>query len=139
MNIKSVAHVCIKTTDLEQTREFYCGGLGMTILFRFLRNRQTIGFYLKGSSSTFIEVFAIDATESIRREHTLNHFCLETEQIQTLRQTLLERGYSPGEIIMGADNTLQFWMQDPNGLNIEFQQYTERSAQFTGADVELEK
>ena len=31
----------------------------------------------------------------------------------------------------------QFWVQEPNGLDIEIQQYTDRSAQFTGNDVEV--
>jgi hypothetical protein len=38
---------------------------------------------------------------------------------------------------MGADNSLQFWIQDPNGLDIEFQQYPEHSSQFTGKNVEV--
>jgi hypothetical protein len=38
---------------------------------------------------------------------------------------------------MGADDSLQFWIQDPNGLDIEFQQYTEHSSQFTGRNVEV--
>ena len=38
---------------------------------------------------------------------------------------------------IAADNSLQFWAQDPNGLEIEFQQYTERSSQFTGENVDV--
>ena len=33
MPIKSVAHVCIKSTDLDATTAFYCGALGMTRVF----------------------------------------------------------------------------------------------------------
>ena len=29
-------------------------------------------------------------------------------------------------------------MRDPYGMDLEFQQYTERSAQFTGKDVEVD-
>ena len=54
----------------------------------------------------------------------------------TLRD-ILERGYAPGEIRMGADQTAQFWMKDPNGLDVEFQQYNEKSSQRTGQDVEV--
>ena len=43
-----------------------------------------------------------------------------------------------GELKMGADHTPQFWMKDPNGMDLEFQQYTERSSQFTGRDVEVD-
>jgi hypothetical protein len=68
----------------------------------------------------------------------LHHFCLETDSIEELRQRLVNRGYAPREIIMGADNSLQFWVQDPSGLEIEFQQYTDCSSQFTGKDVDLD-
>ena len=50
---------------------------------------------------------------------------------------LVDHGYAPGEIKMGADQTAQFWMKDPNGLDVEFQQYNEKSSQRTGQDVEV--
>jgi len=93
MTIKSVAHVCIKTTDLDATRDFYCGALGMTKLFDFMR--------------------------------------------KALRQHLVERGYTPREIMMGADNSYQFWMKDPNGMDLEFHEYTDKSSQITGQAVEV--
>jgi catechol 2,3-dioxygenase-like lactoylglutathione lyase family enzyme len=117
--------------------DFYAGALGMQKLFQFTRQGEVIGFYLKADNDTFIEVFRMDAAEQGNGRQVLHHFCLETDAIESLRQILVEKGYAPREIIMGADNSLQFWVQDPNGLDIEFQQYTERSSQFTGADVEV--
>jgi lactoylglutathione lyase/glyoxylase I family protein len=137
MTIKSVAHVCIKTNDLERTLDFYSGALGMQKLFNFTRGGEVIGFYLKAANDTFIEVFRMDDAEQANGRQLLHHFCLETDAIEHLRQTLMEKGYAPQEIKMGADSTLQFWVQDPNGLDIEFQQYTEQSSQFTGADVSV--
>jgi catechol 2,3-dioxygenase-like lactoylglutathione lyase family enzyme len=136
MPIKSLAHVCIKTTDLDATTEFYCGALGMAKHFNFTRNGTIIGFYMKAASDTFVEVFLADQVDGIDK-HVLSHFCLETDSIEALRKSLVERGYSPGEIKMGADQTPQFWMKDPNGMDLEFQEYTDRSAQFTGRDVEV--
>ena len=65
--IKAVAHVCIKTTDLEKTTAFYCGTLGMEKLFDFTRQGNVIGFYIKASHDTFIEVFQDD------KNHTAHH------------------------------------------------------------------
>jgi catechol 2,3-dioxygenase-like lactoylglutathione lyase family enzyme len=45
--IKSVAHACFKTADLQQTRAFYCDPLGMPKRFNFIRSGKVIGFYLK--------------------------------------------------------------------------------------------
>ena len=135
MTIQSVAHVCIKTKDLERTLDFYCDALGMQKLFNFTRNGEVIGFYLKLANDTFVEVFRTDDAEQANGRQFLHHFCLETDAIEKLRETLLHKGYTPGEVTMGADNSLQFWVKDPNGLDIEFQQYTARSSQVTGADV----
>ena len=90
---------------------------------------------MKALNETFVEVFLADEIEKIGKQ-VLNHFCLQTEDIEGLRKTILDRGYAPNEITMGVDQTLQFWMKDPNGLDVEFQQYTEQSSQFTGRDVE---
>src|SRR5437016_5871423 len=117
--------------------DFYCGALGMQKLFGFTQKGEVIGFYLKPSNDTFIEVFRTGDTEQASDGRILSHFCFETDSIETLWQTLVEQGYAPREIIMGADNALQFWIQDPNGLDIEFQQYMEHSSQFTGKNVEV--
>ena len=136
MSIRSLAHACIKTTSLEQTSGFYCDGLGMKKLFEFTRNGRVIGFYLKASELSFVEVFLAAEVEKTDGR-CLNHFCLETEDIEALRRRLVEHGYQPGEIKMGADRTWQFWIMDPNGLAVEFQQYTPESAQHTGESVEV--
>ncbi len=137
MNIKSLAHVCIKTTNLDATTDFYCGALGMKKFFDFTRKGKIIGFYMKASNDTFVEVFLAEEVEKPGKQ-VLNHFCLETDSIESLRKTLIERGYAPGEIKMAVDNTPQFWMKDPNGLDLEFQQYTDKSAQITGQAVEVD-
>jgi len=135
MKIKAVAHVCIKTTNLQLTEDYYCGLLGMEKLFHFTRKGSVIGFYMKAAGETFIEVFLVEeATNS--NSPVLSHICLLTENIKALRQLIVDRGLAPGEICMGGDNCPQFWMCDPNGMAIEFQEYTAQSSQFTGKDVE---
>ena len=115
MSIKSLAHVCLKTTNLDATADFYCGALGMKRIFDFTKKGKIVGFYMKASNETFIEVFLADEVEKIGKQ-VLSHFCLQTDSIEALRKTLMERGYAPGEIKMGADNSFQFWMKDPNGM-----------------------
>ena len=135
MKIKSVAHVCIKTTNLELTAEFYCGVLCMEKVFNFTRKGSVIGFYLKAAGETFVEVFAVGEARN-EENPVLSHICLLTDDIKRLHQRISERGLNPGKLSMGADNSYQFWMCDPNGMAIEFQEYTGKSSQFTGQDVE---
>ena len=135
--IKALAHVCLKTTDLEKTLEFYCGALGMEKLFDFTRQEKVIGCYIRASPSTFIEVFLQVETLPSGHLKALDHFCLETDHIEKVRERLLNQGYSPGDIKMGADHSWQFWIKDPGGVDVEFHQYTEQSAQLTGHGVEV--
>jgi catechol 2,3-dioxygenase-like lactoylglutathione lyase family enzyme len=137
MSIKSLAHVCLKTKDLKRATDFYCGALGMKKLFNFTRKGEVIGFYLKASNETFIEMFRTEDIDMLNSARSLHHFCLETESIAESWQALADSGYSPREITMGADNSLQFWVTDPAGLEIEFQQYNSESSQFNGKDVEV--
>jgi catechol 2,3-dioxygenase-like lactoylglutathione lyase family enzyme len=137
MSIKSLAHVCLKSTDLDATAAFYCGALGMKRLFDFTRKGKVIGFYMKADNTTFVEVFEAGETAPIEHQ-VLNHLCLETSDIVALQKALAARGLQPGEVKMGADNSYQFWMKDPNGMSMEFHQYTDKSAQFTGETVEVD-
>src|SRR5476649_2817794 len=106
MSIKSLAHVCIKTLSLDATADFYCGVLGMERYFDFCRKGKVIGFYMKASNETFIEVFLAEEVAKIEKQ-VLNHFCLETDDIAGLRQKLVDRGFGPGELKMGGDSSLQ--------------------------------
>ncbi|MEJ0000516.1 MAG: VOC family protein [Verrucomicrobiota bacterium] len=126
MSIKSLAHVCIKTADLDATAAFYCGALGLEKLFDFTRKGQRIGYYLKTGNLSFIEVFVADAIDPVGPKQVLSHLCLESGDLKGLRERLLAAGHAPGPIHLAADNTWQFWMKDPNGMDVEFQEYTDR-------------
>ena len=138
MSIKSLAHVCIKSKDLEATADFYCGALGFKRLFDFTRKGKVIGYYLKAGNTTFVEAFLADEVLPLdRQKAVLSHFCLETDDLKGLHASLVARGLKPGNVVMACDNTLQFWIDDPNALPIEFQEYTEKSSQLTGQSVEV--
>jgi len=138
MTIMSLAHVCLKTKDLDATADFYCGALGMKRMFNFTRKGKLIGYYLKAGNTTFVEAFLDGEPLPIDRQRmVLSHFCLETDDLKGLHASLVARGLKPGNIVMGADQAYQFWMDDPNGLALEFQEYNENSSQLTGESVEV--
>lgn len=136
MSIRSLAHVCIMTRNLDVTSDFYCGVLGMKKMFNFTKNGKIIGFYMRAANQTFVEAFHADEVEKIDKQG-ISHFCLETDDVEGLRKDLVTRGFEPREMRKGADNSFQFWMKDPNGIDIEFQQYSDQSSQVTGRDVEV--
>lgn len=138
MPLRAIAHVCLKTTHLAATEQFYVGLLGLTKQFEFTRRGQVIGFYLRLADRVFIEAFLSSNPPPSDPGHCLSHFCLETDDLAALHARLTAAGVPAGPIKTGADATLQFWAPDPNGVAIEFQQYTDRSAQFSTADVEVD-
>jgi glyoxylase I family protein len=136
--IAALAHVCLKTADLGATESFYCDLMGFKKQFDFTRDGKHVGFYLKIADNLFLEAFQADAPEPASTDNQLSHFCLETNDIESLRSRLESAGFQPGPIKEGADATLQFWVKDPNGISIEVQQYTENSAQFKSDPVEID-
>jgi glyoxylase I family protein len=128
--IKALAHICILTKDLDRSLEFYCGALGLRRHFDFTKNGALFGFYLQVSGNQFIEIFKAEKPEEIRGQR-IHHFCLEVEDIDAMRDALIKRGVEVTPKKLGCDQTWQCWCKDPNGVDVEFQQYTAQSSQFT--------
>ncbi len=128
--IKALAHLCVFARDLNRSREFYCGVLGLPQHFDFFKDGVLFGFYLQVSPGQFIEVFqAGPATET--RQQRIHHFCFEVEDIDALREALIKHGVAVTPKKLGCDQTWQCWCKDPDGTDVEFQQYTPKSSQFT--------
>lgn len=132
--ITALAHICIGADDLEKTRWFYCDVLGFDKKFDFIKDGELFGFYLQISDNNFIEVFrnGADAPEAGRQR--IKHFCLETDDIDAIKARIEDHGLETRPKKLGADNSWQFWCTDPNGIDMEFHQYTAESSQHTGAD-----
>lgn len=127
--IKALAHLCIFTEDLALTRDFYCHTLGLQHHFDFLKDGELFGFYLQIAPQQFVEFFQAgeDAEFGNPRVH---HLCFEVDDIDAQRAQLIQTGVEVTPKKLGCDQTWQCWCKDPNGVNIEFQQYTPQSAQF---------
>lgn len=128
--IKALAHLCIFSSDLQRSRDFYCGVLGLEPHFEFHKEGKLFGFYLKIAPGQFLEVFSTDATTEISRQR-IHHFCLEVEDMDAMLGKLSQHGVAARPKKIGCDQTWQSWCKDPDGTDIEFQQYTPQSSQFT--------
>lgn len=132
--ITGLAHICILAEDLEATRAFYCDVLGFTKQFDFIKDDALFGYYLKINDSTFIEVFKAGEGKE-QKAQRISHYCLETDDIDAVYAKLIEHGIPVrGEKTLGSDSSWQIWTKDPNGIDFEFHQYTDKSSQVTGAD-----
>jgi len=132
-----IAHVCLYVENLERSVEFYLK-LGFRRRFGFNRNGKRFGAYLEFGNDNFIELFEDTSGERTAKNGRLAHFCLETSNIDAAMKMLTERGVEFTPKKMGCDATYQIWLKDPDGNDFEIHQYTPRSAQLTGGDVEAD-
>jgi glyoxylase I family protein len=128
--IKTLAHLCIFSKDLNRSLGFYCGALGLKRHFDFFKDGHLFGFYLQVDPGHFIEVFKTDPNAEVRHQR-IHHLCLEVEDIDALREALIRGGVEVTPKKLGCDQTWQCWCQDPDGTDVEFQQYTAQSTQLT--------
>lgn len=128
--IKQLAHACIHSADLEKTRWFYCDVLGCKPGFNFIRDGNVFGFYVQLGGNTFLEVFQGQPGG----DGGIKHLAIEVRDIDALMNHLKSHALPVGEKKLGKDGSWQFWSEDPNGVKLEFQQYTPQSSQLTGAD-----
>ena len=126
--IKQIAHICLRTGDLQKTEAFWCQALGMERFFSFERNGELFGFYLKAGANTFVEVFQGDPGE----EGNIRHVALEVADIDGMIDRIKSFGASVTDKKLGADHSWQSWTEDPNGVRIELHEYTAESSQLTG-------
>ena len=126
--IKQLAHVCIRTLNLDETLRFYTEILGLEKGFDFVKDGRRIGYYIRLGNRTFIEVFQGDPGDA----GNISHMAIEVEDMDGLIERLQDHGVAVGEKKRGADDSWQVWIKDPNGIGIEFQEYTAASRQLTG-------
>jgi catechol 2,3-dioxygenase-like lactoylglutathione lyase family enzyme len=126
--IRQLAHICIHTPDLESTSRFYQEGLGLECGIDFIRDDEPFGFYLKLGNETFIEVFKGEASHP----GNINHLAIQVDDMDAVINRLRQKGYEVTDKSMGADHAWQAWTADPNGVRIEFHEYTPESLQLTG-------
>jgi catechol 2,3-dioxygenase-like lactoylglutathione lyase family enzyme len=128
--IKTLAHICIFSKDLNRSLDFYCGALGLRRHFDFIKDGALFGFYLRVGPGQFIEIFKADPAAEIHSQR-IHHFCLEVDDLDAMRDALIKRGVAVTPKKLGCDQTWQCWCKDPDGTEVEFQQYTPKSSQFT--------
>jgi catechol 2,3-dioxygenase-like lactoylglutathione lyase family enzyme len=133
--IKQLAHACIFSSDLVATEQFYCGKLGLKRTFDFIKDGELYGFYIELGNGTFLEVFA-EPVE--KRPARIRHLCFEVDDIDESIARLEEQGVAHTEKKRGGDHTWQTWIKDPDGIDIEFHQYTEQSSQQCGTDCPVD-
>jgi glyoxylase I family protein len=131
--IRKIAHVCIFSSDIDHTAEWYGRVLGFEKVFNFLRDGRVFGYYLDAGGDTHVEVFE-NAEAEYSGRNQINHMCFEVIDMDEAIAHIRSVGVEASDKSNGCDGTWQSWITDPDGVRIELFQYTPDSAQFVGRD-----
>ncbi len=120
--IVGVAHIGLRTDDLDAARKFYGRYLGFQEAFSL--NKPSGGLmlvYFKVNDHQYIEVFP--ELKSANQDR-LSHIAFETTDAEQLRAYLAGRGVQvPEKLRQGLDGNVSFMVKDPDGHDVEFVQY----------------
>jgi lactoylglutathione lyase/glyoxylase I family protein len=134
MLYKRLAHVCLYVHNLQRALDFY-HKVGFVDRFQFTHKGADYGRYLQIAEKTFIEVFE-NPKRGALVNNGLEHFCLETEDLDAVMAHLKAQGVPFTPKTEGADHTWQIWLADPDGNRFEIHQYSDKSMQLHGGVVE---
>lgn len=120
--IVGIAHIGLKTSDLEAARKFYSGVLGFQEPFTVDKPAGGLLLtYFKVNDHQYVEIFPELKSPS---EDRLSHIAFETTDARRLRDYLASLGVkAPNELKPGLDGNLSFEVNDPDGHLVEFVQY----------------
>jgi len=127
--VKNIAHICFVVRDLGKSVSFYRDVFGLKQAFDFVNEKgERFGVYLHAGGRNFIEIFQ-SGTDSRVVDQPSHHFCLEVEDICSTVTHLQSHNVEVSKPVMGSDKSLQAWLRDPDGNQIELHEYKPDSKQ----------
>jgi catechol 2,3-dioxygenase-like lactoylglutathione lyase family enzyme len=125
--ILGLAQVTIKVSDLQRSKKYYGGVLGLPAAFELRDHRGAVSsIYFKVNDQQYVELVAgLRPDELIR----LQRLVVESSDLLRLHSIYLEAGLRPSEIGIGADGNPFFRLVAPNSFPIDFIQYSPTSRQ----------
>lgn len=124
--LKRLSHACLGSTNLPKTIAFYRELIGCEVAHEF-RNAagELYGVFLSCRNGTFLEFF--NEQQPKPPGGLFRHLCFEVDNIEDMAAAARKRGLTV-EIKRGrTDHILQFFVHDPDGNMIEFQQHDRQS------------
>lgn len=123
--ITGVSHLALYVHDLDKSRAFYKDFLGFAEAPYVKKNKDgSIHLiWIKINDTQTIELFE-EPKDRVGNPDRLNHLGLVTDDAEAMRQYLASRGVKvPDQTPLGSTRNKNYFVQDPDGHNIEMVQY----------------
>ena len=124
--LKRLSHACLGSTNLPRTIAFYRELVGCQVAHEF-RNAagELYGVFLSCRNGTFLEFF--NEQQPKPPGGLFRHLCFEVDDVEDMAAVARRHGLT-AEIKRGrTDHILQFFIHDPDGNMVEFQQHDRQS------------
>ena len=121
-----LSHACLGSTNLPRTIAFYRELVGCQVAHEF-RNAagEIYGVFLSCRNGTFLEFF--NEQQPKPPGGLFRHLCFEVDDVEDMAAVARRHGLT-AEIKRGrTDHILQFFIHDPDGNMVEFQQHDRQS------------
>ena len=148
---KSLFHVTLYVNDIKKSIDFY-EKMGFKVIFAMSEHEgeEAWNYYVKVAKGQYLELQPTNSTNphphpkksTYYRDQTVWHFALETDDIDTMISTLIERGIElymdpgksakvekPEDVFLGQDGCRICWVLDPDGTPIELMDQTGETLQ----------
>ena len=124
--LKRLSHACLGSTNLPRTIAFYRELVGCQVAHEFRNAAGEIdGVFLSCRNGTFLEFF--NEQQPKPPGGLFRHLCFEVDDVEDMAAVARRHGLT-AEIKRGrTDHILQFFVHDPDGNMIEFQQHDRQS------------
>jgi catechol 2,3-dioxygenase-like lactoylglutathione lyase family enzyme len=124
MPVDALQHINIRAADVERTRDFYVRVLGLRVGDRPPFTSTGYWLYLGTEPVIHLVQKTADEPESDANTGAIDHIAFRGVDLEGTRRTLVHEGITFREAVVGRDNGIQLFVDDPDGVRIElnFQQ-----------------
>ncbi len=121
MGLHHLDHYNIKCVNLQATISFYCDVLGLRVGERPPLPFTGAWLYTENGHAT-IHLIGTEPGEPDRAKTSsglLHHICFWTTGLEDIRSRLVKANIKFNTVVLPRVNNTQFFMEDPNGINVE--------------------
>jgi lactoylglutathione lyase len=132
--ITGIAHIAITVKDMEKSLDFYTRALGFKKAFSIPEPKTGEPWieYLFVGNGQFVELFYGGKKDNpwSGELRGFNHICLQVDDIHGVVERVKKEGVEiKASPMQGSDFNWQAWVEDPDGIRVEFMQIDEKSPQ----------